>query len=365
MKTPRLLIAALVSGRVKLTPEVLDVLRKHGQDSDTDETENGEPLQSPQVPDAVPTQGGRDVSPKRPCADGNGRLGEASLPNEAEPEDSSKPDSPSACSNRRWVMFVSPLPARWVRMCGMTLSCLALWLAPPSVRGQEARFDAANQASAEGKWAEAVRGYEDVIALHGYSAHVLFNLANAQMAEGKLGPAILNYERARWLAPNDPDIAANLALARQKAGVEPESLLRFATAAHSLTWTEWSILATAMLWLLAAALPLRRILPRAVPAITAGAVVAALILLSSLGAVALRWHDLDRAIVTAPNAAARVSPVTVIQPLFALRAGEPVTIKRTHGAFLLIANGQGREGWVSRDSVTPVVNPSPAGGHSS
>jgi tetratricopeptide (TPR) repeat protein len=263
------------------------------------------------------------------------------------------------------MLFFSPLPGRWVRICGMALSCLALWLAQPLARGQQADFDAANLASAQGKSPEAVRGYENVIARHGYSAHVLFNLANAQVAEGKLGPAILNYERARWLAPNDPDIAANLAFARQKAGVEPESPSRLATVAHSLTWTEWSILAAAMLWLLAAALPLRRILPRAAPATTAGAVVAALVLLSALGAVALRWPDLDRAIVTSPNAAARVSPVTVIQPLFALRAGEPVTIKRTHGAFLLISNREGREGWVSRDSVTPVVNPSRADSHSS
>jgi len=265
------------------------------------------------------------------------------------------------------MIFVSPLPGRWVRMCSMTLSCLALWLAPPLMRGQEAGFDAANRASAEGKWAEAVRGYENVIVLHGYSAPVLFNLANAQVAEGKLGPAILNYERARWLAPNDPDITANLALARQKVGVEPEQFSRLAAVAHSLTWTEWSILATAMLWLVAAALPLRRLLPRAAPALTAAAVVAALVLLSALGAVALCWHDLDRAIVTAPNATARVSPITVIQPLFALRTGEPVTIKRTQGAFLLIANRQGREGWVSRESVTPVVNLSQAGsrGHGS
>lgn len=260
------------------------------------------------------------------------------------------------------MIFVSPLPGRWVRICGMAFSCVALWLAHPmNTRGQEADFDAANRASAEGKWAEAVRGYEDVITRHGYSAPVLFNLANAQVAEGKLGPAILNYERARWLAPNDPDIAANLALARQKAGLEGEAVSRLAAVAHCMTWTEWSILATAMLWLVTAALPLRRMLPRTRPALTAGAVIGALVLLAAISALALRWHDLDRAIVTAPEAAARVSPVTVVQPLFTLRVGEAVTIKRTHGAFMLIANQQGREGWVSREAVTPVVSAGRAG----
>jgi tetratricopeptide (TPR) repeat protein len=250
----------------------------------------------------------------------------------------------------------------WLRMCGMALSCLAIWLAPGMrARGQDTAFDAANTASAEGKWAEAVRGYENVITRHGYSAPVLFNLANAQVAEGKLGPAILNYERARWLAPNDPDIAANLVLARRKAGLDPETTSRLAALAHSMTWTEWSILATAMLWLVTAALPLRRLLPGARPALTAGAVLGVLVLLAAISALALRWHDLDRAIVTAPEAAARVSPVTVVPPSFALRAGEPVTIKATHGAFVLIVNRPGREGWVSRDAVTPVVSVGRAG----
>jgi hypothetical protein len=259
-------------------------------------------------------------------------------------------------------VFVSVLPGRWVRMCGMALPCIALWLAHPmSMCAQESDFDAANRASAQSKWAEAARGYENVIARHGHSAPVLFNLANAQVAEGKLGPAILNDERARWLAPNDPDIAANLALARRKADLEPEATSRLAAVAHSMTWTEWSILATAMLWLVTAALPLRRMLPRARQALTAAAVLGALVLLAAISALAMRWHDLDRAIVTGPEAVARVSPVTVIQPLFTLRAGEPVTIRRTHGAFLLIANHQGREGWVSREAVARIVQPGRSG----
>jgi tetratricopeptide (TPR) repeat protein len=239
----------------------------------------------------------------------------------------------------------------------MTLSCLALWLAQPvSARAQEADFDAANRAAAEGKWAEAARGYENVIARHGCSAPVFFNLANAQVAEGKIGPAILNYERALWLAPNDPDIAANLALARRKAGVEPESYSRLSAIAHSMTWIGWSVIATAMLWLLAAALPLKRMLPGARPALNAVAVLSALVLLAAITAMTLRWRDLGRAIVTAPETPARVSPVSIVPPSFTLHAGEPVSIKSAHGAFLLVANGQGREGWVSRETVTPVVN---------
>jgi hypothetical protein len=350
MKTPKVIIGGLVSGRVKLTPEVLEVLKSHHEDA--------EAVDSPPTPSAVPSEGGRDASRRGPCEGGDGRLGEASPPAPAAPENGAN-KAPPTCSRRRMV-FLSPLPGRWIRMCGMALSCLALWLDHPFARGQQAAFDGANLAFARGKCTEAARGFEQIIARHGYSAPALFNLANAQMAEGKVGPAILNYERAQWLAPKDPDIAANLALARQKAGVDSDPLSRLSAVAHSLTPTEWSILAIAMLWLVAATLPLKRLQPKAVAALNAGAVVATLVLLSALCALALRWPDLDRAIVTTPGVAARVSPVTVIQPAFTLREGETVTIKRSHGAFCLIANRQGREGWVSREAVTPVVPADPA-----
>ena len=131
----------------------------------------------------------------------------------------------------------------------MTLGGLAMGFARPAC-GHEPEFDAANQATAQGKWDEAVRGYESVTASRGYSAPVLFNLANAQVAQNKLGPAILNYERARWLAPNDTDIAANLALARQQAGLDPAKPSGLAILAHMFTLAQWGILATAMIWLI-------------------------------------------------------------------------------------------------------------------
>ena len=256
--------------------------------------------------------------------------------------------------SRPRMVFVSPLPGRWVRWCGLTLSCLALWVARPAC-GYEAAFDAANQAAAQGKWEEAVRGYENVIASQGYSAPVLFNLANAQAAQKNLGPAVLNYERARWLAPSDTDIAANLALARHQAGVDPVTPSHLATLTSTFTLPQWGILATAMLWLVPASLAFRRMSPRAAPALQAGAVLGCLVLTLSLSALVLRRSDLDRAIVTASEAKAQVSPVNGIPPIFTLRAGEAVTIKRGHGAFWLVVDRQGREGWVNNDAVTPVV----------
>jgi hypothetical protein len=374
MKTPKLIIGALVSGRVKLTPEVMNVLRRHGQDEadghaedmppaighlpahqhgqHNDETENGGTSRPCETPASH-----SDVSPVPRGEADSGRLGEASLPGTSQVPQALPVSSKPKCFRRRRMVFASPLPGRWIRICGLALSCMALWLSVPQItRGQEADFDAANRAFAQGKWAEAARGFEGVISRNGYSAPALFNLANAQVHEGKLGPAILNYERARWLAPNDPDVAANLKLARQKAGLEPEANSPLRAVANSMTCTAWSILGAGMLWLIMLALPLRQVLPRARSALTAAAVLGVLVFLGAIGALVLRWPDLHRAVVVAPEVPARLSPVTVVQPSFNLRAGEAVTVKRAHGTFLLIANQQGREGWVSREVVVPIVN---------
>lgn len=245
------------------------------------------------------------------------------------------------------------------RVRGGILGALCgLLLLASGARGLEANasFDLANQAYAAGKWNEAERGYEQVLTQRGSSAPTLFNLANAQFRQGKLGQAILSYERARWLAPNDPDITANLELARSKAGVAAQRQPGLERLAQTMSWTAWSCLATAMVLGIMAALLFRELLPRARAGLSGSALLCALVLLFSISALAVRWPELHCAIVTAPQTPARVSPVTVVQPLFALRAGESVILKRIHGQFALIANGQGQEGWVPRDAVAQIVS---------
>jgi hypothetical protein len=264
-----------------------------------------------------------------------------------------------SCSRpaRHRMPLYSPPPGRQVRGGILGALCSLLLLASHAVgRDAHSSFDLANQAYAAGQWNEAERGYKQVLAQRGYSAPTLFNLANAQFRQGKLGQAILSYERARWLAPSDPDIAANLELARGKAGLAAERLSGLERLAQAMSWTAWSCLGTAMLLGGMAALLFRELLPSVRAGLTGSVLLFALGLLCSISALSVRWPELHRAIVTAPQTPARVSPVTVVQPLFALRAGEPVILKTTHGQFALIANGQGQEGWVPRDAITQIVS---------
>ena len=217
-------------------------------------------------------------------------------------------------------------------------------------------FDAANQAYLEGKPAEAARNLEGVIAKQGYSAPVLFNLANAQLREGKTGQAVLNYERARWLAPADPDIAANLRLASEHTQPIPAPSRLFGWA-DWFAFNVWADFGVISLLLLTATLPLALVLPARRRVLRCARIAALMALLSSLAALGVRWGELNRAVVTAKSAEARISPVTVGTPLFTLPEGTVVNIVKSHGPFTLVSAGDGRRGWVNRDTVGPVVDP--------
>jgi hypothetical protein len=318
----KLIIRGLISGKAKLTPQVLTELDKR-------------------------------CSREGPPTSGNTRPPPRKGPPPAAPDSGSKADQ--CCPTPR-LIFVSPLPGRWIRCTGAMLGGAVLLLSALARAGDGSpAFDAANQAFAAGRFAEAARGFEGVLAKQGWSAPVLFNLANAQQQEGRLGLAILNYERAALLAPSDRDIAANLNIARQKAGGQTERTASLHNAIRLLPLNGWVCLAATAVLVLAACIPLRRLLQRARLALGLGAVAAAVVLAGAITALALRWPELDRAVVIAPDAVAGVSPVTIARPLFKLRAGEVVTLKRTHGAFALIQNHVGHEGWVKTSDVAGII----------
>jgi hypothetical protein len=237
----------------------------------------------------------------------------------------------------------------------MALACATLGLVQLASAGENpSAFDVANQVMAEGNPAEASRLLEGIIAKRGYSAPVLFNLANAQLRAGKVGQAILNYERARWLAPGDPDIAANLQLAQERT----QALSPAAWPLRFPGWFSvngWAGLGAGAVLLVAATLPLALLLPRRRPVLRLARILAVVALLGSLSAIGARWGELNRAVVVAKEADARIAPVSVGSPLFRLPEGAIVSILKSHGPFTLVSASHGQRGWVSHDAIEPVV----------
>ena len=211
--------------------------------------------------------------------------------------------------------------------------------------GARAEFDQANAAFAEKRYQEAAGQYEATLREQGYSVVTLFNLANAYYHEGKLGLAILNYERAQLLAPRIYDIAHNLSIARLKAGIVDRP-------AHFLSDNELSWLGSAALLCFGATALFRRITVRRG---TVWAVASGCVLVAAMIALLLRYPEHGRAIVVAKSAPAYIAPVTVTQPLFTLTEGQPVSIRKVNGDFLLVDAGNSRRCWVTPSMVERVT----------
>lgn len=217
-------------------------------------------------------------------------------------------------------------------------------------------FEQANAAFAAGNFRAAIAQYQAILAHDGYSAPVLFNLGNADYQAGQFGAAILNYERAQVLAPRDNSIATNLRLAREKTGAPAPAQNEIQQAARALSPNTLAWTGSFALAIICLTIGVRRFFP---PFIYGNGIIgaAAITLLAAVAGYAIRWPDFNRAIVIAANAPARIAPAGTAAESFALRAGEPVTIQKSYGQFMLARTPGGRSGWVSQNEIGRVFVP--------
>lgn len=108
-----------------------------------------------------------------------------------------------------------------------------------TLKAEELRtaFDSANARYSRGKYDQAIKMYEDILAKGEESAALYFNLGNAYLKSNELGHAILNYERAKRLDPDDEEINSNIKLANQRTEdkIEPAPQLFLAQWENGVT----------------------------------------------------------------------------------------------------------------------------------
>jgi hypothetical protein len=187
-----------------------------------------------------------------------------------------------------------------------------------------------------------------------YSAPALYNLGNAYARSHNPALAVLNYERALVLAPMDPDIRANVREVRASAGLPapPGGWLsehdRFADP-NAMYW-----LGLFGLTLAGASFLVRRFYAYHRRACTVAAAVG--VLLTTLSVCdALATASILNESVVMQTAPAGASPIYGAPPLFTAPAAEVVSVRGEHQGFMLIRDSRGREGWVARDDLTPVI----------
>jgi hypothetical protein len=254
-------------------------------------------------------------------------------------------------------------------MAEKTMALLAVFLltagalvcsSPGTGRAQSAAaglLDQANQAYEEGRFEEAGRLYENILASGVIHGTVFYNLGNAYFKTDRLGQAILAYERARLLLPRDEDIAANLQLARELTvdkivHEEPPLVIRGITyPAENLNTDELTWLSF-LLYLLTAVLAVAGILIRPDDLrkkVLVSALVAGVLLVVAGGSLAgriYRQRSAARAVILEPAVDARSGPGESYTKIFTAHEGTTVRIRQRREGWYLIALPNGLGGWI-------------------
>lgn len=233
---------------------------------------------------------------------------------------------------------------------------------PGATAEQQAR--AGDQAYTVGDFARAQSCYEAARALGAHDPALFYNLGNAYARQGQLGRAVANYLRAQRLAPRDRDLRANLTWVRGQirdrnlqAAALPPVVAQWHAAVHWLSLDEWSLIALALAWALAALLAwrwwrgfagdlLRRML------LGAGA---ALILAAACAA----WQygeqrTRDHAVVVVEEVEVRSGPNESFPVTLRVHDGLTVIARQTQGDWAMIGMGGEWVGWVPAASLERV-----------
>jgi hypothetical protein len=187
-----------------------------------------------------------------------------------------------------------------------------------------------------------------------YSAPALYDLGNFYARAGRPAMAVLNYERARVLAPTEPDVQKNLSHVRESLGLpapHPGWLSQHDRLANPNTLYWIGILGLAITGV---ALLRRRVSSKQPALLAAGAVVGSLLMALGLCDAIATASTLHEYVVMAATAA-RTSPTSAVEPLFAVPLAEVVHVRDQHQGFALIRDSQGREGWVANADLAPVI----------
>jgi tetratricopeptide (TPR) repeat protein len=218
-----------------------------------------------------------------------------------------------------------------------------------------ARFDAANRFYEQGKYAEAIEAYREMIKGGEASAAVYYNLGNAYHKAGRVGEAVASYRLAQRITPRDPDLRANLRFVQEAAGARsgrPASWWQAWCQQTSLR--EWAWITGGAIWVFAIFGVLRMLKPAWRAALKPAFLIA--LFTAMLGGVAgaTVWqgsYGEKAAVVKVKEAVVRFGPLDDSQSAFTLQDGAEVIVSDTKDGWWQVRDGQGRTGWVKAEAV--------------
>ena len=236
-------------------------------------------------------------------------------------------------------------------ICTMALLCSVL-----SAGASEATFSQAHQAYDDGRYAEAVMLYEQMLKEGISNTEIHYNLANACFKDGDLPTAVWHYRKAWYSAPRDPDIRANLHFALNAAGAiepAPPALQRLC---FSLSLNEWIMTAIAGYIAFTLLLILSMLFHPAKRALRRMSLLPAALILISVGGWR-QWHQLNTTpewVVVKPGATALFGPLEGSTAHYKIPLGALVRQKNTTAGNWIEIEYDGKSGWVKNSYISRV-----------
>ena len=237
------------------------------------------------------------------------------------------------------------------------LLCFAFGMAGSAFAGSDADFAKANQDFAQGRFKEAIAGYEALVHGGQWNANLFYNLGNAYFRTRDFGRAILNYERALALDNHHPEATANLLIARDEARaleLPPTKLERYLQFASI---NQYTIAAAVALWLGIFGIVALFFARRRSTALLSLSILC--LLVSGLAVWAI--HTLDNgsegrglAIVTDNDVQARLATADTANSVLALPAGSEIKILSTRGDWMYAALPNDLRGWIQTKNAEQV-----------
>ncbi len=226
-------------------------------------------------------------------------------------------------------------------------------------------FEKGNDLYQKGKYEQAIKEYESILATKKHSAELYFNLGNCYYKLNKVAPAVYNYEKALVLNPDNDEIHNNLKFA-QKLQIDEIKVIPqvgfsklihdFTSVFHYNTWAKISVgLATLFLLFFIGYYFSQTVLFKRI-FFFGMFVFLFLILISVSSAISEKNHFENEkpAVVFAEMVLVKSEPQRASNTIFTLHEGTKVFVLETLNSWKKIQLTDGTEGWIEKNAIKEV-----------
>lgn len=226
-------------------------------------------------------------------------------------------------------------------------------------------FDRGNYLYQKGRYQEAIKEYESVLASQQHSAELYFNLGNCYYKLNKVAPTVYNYEKALVLNPDDAEIINNLKFAHkmQIDEIKDVPTVGFSKMVHDFTsifqydtWA-WISVGLSTLFLLFFVGYYFSQISLSKRMFFFGMFVLLFLLLMSVSAAISEKNDSENekpAIVFAEMTLVKSEPQKASNTVITLHEGTKVFVLETLDNWEKIQLTDGTEGWIEKTAIKEV-----------